>query len=162
MNIKNIYYRTERIILAVPKNYKINNQLIQYRLSQKEISNQSFLSLSIPAVPLQLFKDTPFVKMKPGNDMFRRSTQICRDAGFSMKVKIYVDQVMTSLNIASTGMGALFVRSDIVKYLPRADNLFFYKIDHPLTVREINWAVKRGTYISKATRTFMKLANYSI
>ena len=94
--------------------------------------------------------------------MFSRSTQICKDAGFNMKVKLYVDQVMTSLNIAATGMGALFIRSDIVKYLPRADNLFFYKIDHPLAVRKVNWAVKRGTYISKAAQTFMKMANYSI
>lgn len=161
-NIKNIPYRTERIILAVPKNYKINRQLEKYRLSQTAIIDQSFLSLAKPAVPLFLFKDTPFVKMKPGNDMFSRSTQICKDAGFNMKVKLYVDQVMTSLNIASTGMGALFIRSDIVKYLPRADNLFFYKIDHPLAVRKVNWAVKRGTYISKAAQTFMKMANYSI
>lgn len=90
-NIKNIPYRTERIILAVPKNYKINRQLEKYRLSQTAIIDQSFLSLAKPAVPLFLFKDTPFVKMKPGNDMFSRSTQICKDAGFNMKVKLYVD-----------------------------------------------------------------------
>lgn len=159
-SIKNIYWRTEHIILAVPKNYKVNEGLENYRLSPKSISDRSFLSFSVPSVPLELFKDTPFVKMKPGNDMFTRSTQICRDAGFEMNVKIYVDQVMTSLNIASTGLGALFVRADIVKCLPSADKLFFYKIDHPLAVREINWAVKRGAYLSKAARTFIKLANY--
>jgi DNA-binding transcriptional LysR family regulator len=159
--IKNIYWKTEQIILAVPKNYKINKELEAYQISPQAICDQSFLSLTVPFVPLNMFKDIPFVKMKPGNDMYTRSTQICKDAGFEMKTKIYVDQVMTSLNIASTGLGALFVRSDIVKYLPRADNLFFYKIDHPLATRKINWAVKRGAYLSKAARTFIKLANYS-
>lgn len=159
--IKNIYWKTEHIILAVPKSYKVNEELENYQLSPKSISDQSYLSFAVSPVPLAVFKDTPFVKMKPGNDMFTRSTQICQDAGFEMNVKIYVDQVMTSLNIASTGLGALFVRADIVRCLPKADNLFFYKIEHPMAVREINWAVKRGAYLSKAARTFIKLANYS-
>lgn len=161
-DIKNIYYRTERIILAVPKNYSVNAGLEKYQILRESINSQAFLGLSVPTVPLELFRDTPFVKMKPGNDMFGRSTQICLDAGFAMKVKIYVDQVMTSLNIASAGMGALFIRADIVQCLSQSDNLYFYKLGHPLAVREINWAVKKGSYLSKAARAFIELANFSI
>ena len=151
----------ERIILAVPKNYSVNVGLEKYQILRESINSQAFLGLSVPAVPLELFRDTPFVKMKPGNDMFGRSTQICLDAGFAMKVKIYVDQVMTSLNIASAGMGALFIRADIVQCLSQSDNLYFYKLGHPLAVREINWAVKKGSYLSKASRAFIELANFS-
>lgn len=159
--VDNIFFRTEHIVVAVPNQFKINNKLRRYVIQREQIVDHSFLKSTVLPVPLYALKDVPFIKMKPGNDMYHRSTKICADAGFEMHVNMYVDQVMTSLNIASAGLGALFVRADIVKCLPTLNNLCFYKIDHPLATRKINWAVKRGTYLSKAAKAFMTLAKYA-
>ena len=159
--VRNIFYQMEHIILAVPSSYPINQQLQHYNIPRADVISQKFLSATVPAVPLHLFKDVPFIKMKPGNDMHGRATKICEDAGFTMKVSMSIDQVMTALNIASAGVGALFVRAELVKHFPQSDDLCFYKIGHPLATRKINWAVKAGSYVSKATLAFIKMANYA-
>ena len=48
-----------------------------------------------------------------------------------MKTVMMVDQVLTSLNIVSNGVGAMFVRSDIVQWRPEDPRLVYYKIDDP-------------------------------
>lgn len=71
----------------------------------------------------------PFITMKPGNDMYKRGAKMCRNGGFTMKTVMMVDQVLTSLNIVSNGVGAMFVRSDIVQWRPEDPRLVYYKLD---------------------------------
>ena len=65
---------------------------------------------------------------------------------------------LTSLNIVSIGVGAMFVRSDIVQWRPEDPGLVYYKLDDPLSEREITFSVKRGRYVTAAMREFMRLA----
>ena len=51
---------------------------------------------------------------------------MCRNSGFTMKTVMMVDQVLTSLNIVSNGVGAMFVRSDIVQWRPEDPRLVYY------------------------------------
>ena len=73
---------------------------------------------------------------------------MCLNSGFTMKTVMMVDQVLTSLNIASNGVGAMFVRSDIVQCRPEDPRLVYYKLDDPLSER----------YVTAAMREFMRLA----
>ena len=97
------------------------------RLNNMDIISGRFEKNEVLSVPLIEFAEVPFITMKPGNDMYQRSMQLCRNAGFKMNVAIYVDQVLTSVNIASNGVGAVFVRSDIVECLPDNNKLVYYK-----------------------------------
>lgn len=151
-------FKLEHIILAVPDKFEINKRLQPYQLNDEDIISKRFLQKKYDAVPLKLFENVPFIRMKPGNDMYARSSNMCRNAGFEMKACMYVDQVMTSLNIASEGIGALFIRSDIVQYLSGHNNIIFYKIDDPLAIRQVLWFVKKGKYIPKAVKEFIQLS----
>lgn len=152
------FFRTELIILAVPKEYEVNKKVRPYKLDRKDIVNDAYLKDSVPAVPLGVFRDTPFIKMKPGNDLYTRSSRICANAGFEMKAVMYVDQIMTALNIAASGIGAQFTRADHVKVVPDAEKLYFYKIGDPLAKRNIYWLTKKGKYLSKASVEFMRIS----
>lgn len=116
----------------VPASYAINKRLQPYRLSYQDVVSDRFQADSYEPVPLELFKDTPFIIMKPGNDMYQRGFSMCRNAGFTPKVAIQMDQVLTSMNIASNGVGAVFIRSDIIGCLPENKKLVYYKIGDPL------------------------------
>ena len=157
-SIKRYLFRKENLILAVPESFPVNRKLQPYRLSRQEILSKSFLKPEVEAVPLKEFKDVPFITMKPGNDMYKRGAKICRNSGFTMKTVMMVDQVLTSLNIVSNGVGAMFVRSDIVQWRPEDPRLVYYKLDDPLSEREITFSVKRGRYVTAAMREFMRLA----
>lgn len=156
--IQSYFYKNEQIILGVPSVFPVNAKLQPYQLSWEDISSGRFEEGGCPCVPLFEFRDVPFVKMKPGNDMYQRSSEICKNAGFEMKAAIYVDQVMTSMNIASAGTGALFIRADIIKHFPEDKRITYYKFDDPLSTRAINWSVKKGRYLSRAARQFMHIA----
>ncbi len=157
-NIDTHLYKSEYIILAVPKEFEVNRKVRPYQLKREDIISGAFKKDSVEPVPLGIFRDVPFIKMKPGNDLYERSTRICANAGFEMNVVMYVDQIMTSLNIASTGIGAQFTRADHVRFLPRLDALSFYKLSDPLSIRNIYWLTKKRRYLSKAVREFMFLA----
>lgn len=157
-SIKRYLFRKENLILAVPESFPVNRKLQPYRLSRQEILSKSFLKPEVEAVPLKEFKDVPFITMKQGNDMYKRGAKMCRNGGFTMKTVMMVDQVLTSLNIVSNGVGAMFVRSDIVQWRPEDPRLVYYKLDDPLSEREITFSVKRGRYVTAAMREFMRLA----
>lgn len=156
--VERFFYKKEQIILAVPTSYPVNKRLQPYRLSYQDVLTGRFLNERVAPVPLGEFRDIPFITMKPGNDMYQRSIQICKNAGFPIKVSIYVDQVLTANNIASNGVGAVFIRSDIVQCIPENEKLTYYKLRDPLAERSVIFAVKRGKYITSAMREFMKLA----
>lgn len=50
------------------------------------------------------------------------------------------------------------MRSDIVQWRPEDPRLVYYKLDDPLSEREITFSVKRGRYVTAAMREFMRLA----
>ena len=157
-NIERFFYNHEKIILAVPTRYQVNKRLQPYRLSYQDILTGRFADSETEEVPLYELREVPFITMKPGNDMYQRSSQICRNAGFTMNTVLLVDQVLTSVNIASNGVGAVFIRSDIVSCMPENEMLTYYKIGDPLATRPVSFAIKQGKYTTSAMREFMKMA----
>ena len=79
-NIERFFYNHEKIILAVPTRYQVNKRLQPYRLSYQDILTGRFADSETEEVPLYELREVPFITMKPGNDMYQRSSQICRNA----------------------------------------------------------------------------------
>lgn len=156
--IDKYYYKSETIIMAVPAVYEINKRTQPYKLTYQDVVSGRFLSDSVKAVPINIFKEVPFIIMKPGNDMYRRSMTMCKNAGFTPKVAIQMDQVLTSYNIASSGVGAVFIRSSIIKFMPENQELIYYKVGDPLATRKVLIASKKGKYLTSAMRGFLKMA----
>ena len=157
-NIQKFFLGTEHIILCVPSSFAVNDRLKNYRLSFDDVRTQRYLEDAVPAVPLDELRDTPFLIMKKGNDMYQRSIGMCRRAGFTPKIAIQLDQLLTAFFIASSGAGAVFMRAELCRYLPSTDNMAFYKLDDPLATRPIYMACKKGRYISRAMRAFLEAA----
>ncbi len=154
-SIRRFPYKTEYNILAVPSECHLNKRLREYRLYEEEIISGSFLKCEKKGVPLNVFKDAPFIGMRPGNDMHRRAAEICRNAGFELKPVMEVDQIMTGINIAASGVGNFIVRADIVKHYPIRDRLTYYKIDDPLAARAVSFLAKKDRYLTAAMRGFL-------
>ncbi len=153
--IRSFPYRMEHSILAVPEACPLNRDLREYQLQEAEILDGSFLSQERAPVPLELFRDSPFVGMRPGNDMFVRAAAICRNAGFELVPVIMVDQILTGLNIAANGVGNFIVRSDAVRYYPMREKLVFYKLGDPLEARQVSFLCKQDRYLTAAMRGFL-------
>lgn len=145
----------ENIILAVPKNYKINTELSHCRLSFQDIAENKHLSPDFPSVQLNKFANEPFVMLKRGNDMYTRGMKLCQQAGFVPKAVMYLDQLMTSYHIACKGIGIAFIRDSLVRYMNFNQDVYFYKLDGELSSRELVLIRKKNRYLSKSVEAFI-------
>lgn len=162
-NINTYFFDYEYLILCVPIPMEINDELREYQISWENIKNNNFLKDEFLPVPLEKFKDVPFIRMKPGNDLWKRETEICKNAGFVQKTMYQLDQILTALHIViQTGSGVLFVRDTLVKnFLNLGNKLVYYKIKDDLARREIYIATKKGKYVFNSIQKFINLFSKS-
>ena len=139
----------EHILLAVPTSYEVNNHLEKYRLTFQDIASGRYLSEKHPKVNLKEFEKESFLLLKKGNDLHQRGLKMCRKAGFTPSVTMYLDQLLTSYYIARNGKGIAFVRAGVTRHLEATNKLFFYKIDDENSYRDIMLYYKNSHPLSK-------------
>lgn len=149
----------EKIVLAVPAGYEVNNKLEKYRLTFEDVASGQYLNEKYPKVSLKEFEHENFLLLKKGNDMHQRSLKMCKKAGFAPKVSMYLDQLLTSYYIACNGKGITFVRAGVTRYLEETNKLFFYKIEDESSYRNIMLYYKKSQPLSKAGKDFIKFLN---
>lgn len=130
-------WKKEHLILAVPSTFPVNQKLKEYQLSWEQVASQQFLSDSAPAVSLKYFASEPFLFLKKRSDLYERTLKMCHNAGFEPHILLYLDQMLSSYYIAKEGKGICFIRSQMLSSVKRTDQLCFYKVDDPLSLRNI-------------------------
>ena len=130
-------WKREEIILAVPAEYPVVQELQQYRMSFAQVCSGAYRENSVPGVELSRFRDVPFLFLKNGNDLNRRATDMCRAAGFEPNVTMYLDQMLTSYYVACSGKGAAFIRPDLVRFVEPTSRLYFFRLEDPMVTRDV-------------------------
>ncbi len=148
-------YSKERILLAVPKNFKECEKVSELALDEECIKSKKYREESCSAVPLCVFKSVPFIMLAPNNDTRIRSNKMCREAGFHPNIVLEVNQQATAYMIATTKMGATFISDTVVCKMPSYENLSYYKIDSSSADRDIYFYFKKHKYKTQVMREFM-------
>lgn len=130
-------WMTEHILLAVPAGYEVNAGLEAFQLCWEDIVAGRCWSEDTPSVSLKTFSAQPYLFLKERNDIYERANRMCQNAGFHPKIVMYLDQLLTSYYIAREGHGLCFIRAEMLSYLKKTDQLVFYKINDPLTTRNV-------------------------
>lgn len=141
--IQSTAWAVEEIVLAVPSAFPINRELQDYCYSFSEFQNRKSQGIEKPPVPLSAFREQPFLLLSQGNDLYQRSIELCRHAGFAPKVSMYLTQMMTVYYLICEGQGVSFLRSAICEYAPPAEGVVFYQLDDPAAVRNIYLSQRR-------------------
>ena len=155
-SFESIVWTTEHIILAVPASYPINDELAEYRCTFAELASYRDGGPSKPPVPPQRFAGENFLILKKWNDLHRRAMSICRGAGFTPKVSMYLEQMMTAYSLACEGKGIAFVRDTLLDCMPPTDRVFFYRVDSPESERNIYLSYKKSGGLTKIQREFIE------
>ena len=127
----------EDLILAVPKQFRVNENLQDRAIRYEDIYGERIHLPSVPSVPLEKFRQEKFLFLKKGNDMYSRGYKVCRDAGFEPNIVMELDQMLTAYYLAEAGRGVAFVRAGIPYYAGESDRLYLYKLDNPEMRRKI-------------------------
>lgn len=136
--VHSMVWATEQIVLAVPTHYSVNEQLTEYSHTYEEFLKRNEKGVKPkPPVPLSYFSEEPFILLKPGNDSYKRSMAICKNADFVPKTTLYMTQMMTAYYLVCEGQGIAFLRSTIPEYVSPTDKVLFYLLEDPLAMRNI-------------------------
>lgn len=151
------FFCQEYLILAVPQKFESNQAAKKYALTADDIIQNSHLLPSVPAVPLVLFKEDPFLFLKSGNDTRTRADALCAASQFTSKIKLKLDQQITAYNLSCYGMGIAFIGDVLIKHVPQNNAVMYYKLDSPLAVRDVNFYYKKKRYLSKVLKEFLQI-----
>ena len=147
----------ERILLCVPKDNKINDNLKKYQICPDSIYDNTVDLDKVPSVPIELFKDEKFVLLKNGNDMHNRAMTIFHNNNISPNVIFTVDQLNISYALADSGMGLCFVTDTFFKYRKFSTNVYLYSLGKKICTRKLYVVHKRNKYCTKAMSEFIKV-----
>ncbi len=147
----------EMILLAVPNAFMINKKLSEFSLTLDDLKAGRHLSDTCPTVNVNVFKDESFLLMKKGNDMQRRAQIIFDESDFESNVRITLDQLLTSYNMARAGMGVVFI-TDMLAIYSNDASCRFYKLDTRNINRRMFIGYKKNSYLTKSCRAFIDIA----
>ena len=157
-NYERYYYADERIILAIPKAFPVNEGIKEYRLSQTDIREGRDAEPDFPILPLGKLENTPFVVLKEENSIYKRAMKMCSRQNFSPNIILQPESVVTAFNMAAGGVGVTFIPDGLVRSLSYEVPFWFYRMDEELAARKIYFYKKRNKYMTKAMEVFIRMA----
>lgn len=158
-NPKDNFRRTpifkDNVLVAVPTSYPINKTLKNYTLTARDIMFRRNLMPDCPAIPsLAPFADVPFILLTKGNNLYSRSVALFEDAKIDPIIRLQVSQLVTAYHLVCSGLGAAFISDWMVLY--DHDDMRYYKIAHPLAVRQFDVVSSSRNYLSKPQKAFIE------
>lgn len=147
----------EHLLLTVPKSFVSNKTAKDYQMTSEEVRLGRHLDQNFPPVPLEYFKDDPFLFLKSGNDTRTRADKICHNSKFAPQIKLKLEQQITAYNLSCYGMGISFNGDILIDRVPANDNLVYYKLENMISTRDVNFYFKRNRYMTKAVEEFLNL-----
>lgn len=144
----------ERLVLAVPKEYEINQKLKKYALTAEQIINDEHVKKE--SVDLSKFKKQPFILLRHENDTGKRAEKMLKKYQVEPTVSFCIDQQITAYNLACTGMGISFIGDELIKKVPPTERLCYYAINDRLSFREIYFYYKKSGYLTVALKKFIE------
>ena len=151
MQYERVVYRQERMILAVPKAFAVNDACREYRMTAEELDKE------LPPLPLEKMAEVPFLLLKEGNDTRSRADRLLSEAGFAPQIRLQLDQQLAAYNLAAYGMGAAFISDTLVKSALPDDRLVFYHCQSQNACRDICFFYKRSRYVTAPMEAFLKM-----
>lgn len=152
--IRSTVCTTETLLLAVPREFPINEKLEKFRLSAKDIKEQKHLTGKYD-VDLSHFADSTFVLLHPENDTGRRANMLFKKHGLNPKTTFFLDQQVTAYNTSRTGIGISFVSDTLIKQFESEPRLYYYKLSDEEITRKIYFCRKNNHYLSTACQKFI-------
>ncbi len=153
------YFVHEHLILAVPRNYEINDSLSEYQLTYQDIIDGKHTQTDCPKISLVHFKNQPFLSLQQGSELYHRSQFLFQNAGISPQIYMYLDQLPTAYFMVWHGYGVSIIRDSTLHIVPPPTNngkdVVFYKIDDNLASRNIYFYYKNSPYLSPVARAFL-------
>lgn len=140
----------EHLVWAVPKDFKVNKELKEYRLKPPELGR---MILDIPddrAVPASVFTQVPFILLNDTNHLRLCANNIFQESGIEPKIVLEFEHSTVSYNFACQGIGATIFSNRLVESEAYNKYLYFYKVRSRYASRNIYLCYNRSRHVTAA------------
>lgn len=148
--------QSEHILLAVPGAWELNNTLRHYQQSMDNIISGRYLKKQYPYVPLEIFKECPFLFPTPETDTYKRALNLCSLHGFEPNILLSVNQQLSSFYMTCEGVGISFISDTLIRNVLPSSDVIFYKLDELYAKRALFCCYKGNRYLPRALQEFLK------
>lgn len=149
-------YQGEEMLLTVPAALEVNRRAQAYALSAREAADPERLRQADP-VPLSWFAQEDFLLLKGQNDTRRRAELLFHEAGFRPRVRLELDEQITSYNIASCGLGVCFISDTLIRHIAPEERLLFYRLDPRYSKRFVQFYHRARRPLTRPMEAFLAL-----
>ena len=144
----------DRVLLAVPQLYDINQGYAKERMTAADILEGRHLREDCPRISLEEFRDLDYIFLKKGNNLYDRCIQLFAEKGIRPRIKMSLSQMATAKELAEEGMAATFVCDRLVR--SQFSRLYYYKLDSKLAERIFYIILPNRAYTSHAAKMFIQ------
>jgi len=141
---------SEEMVLVLPAGHELSKQ---YHLPQD-------CRGTLPLLPINLLKDTPFIQMHNEQKLHQQLLSLCEEAGFTPKIYLQTRSMETALTLAAAGLGATLLPMTLLRaFQPKTRPCYAALPTRPRRHALVAW--RKKSYLSHAARAFIdSLVNY--
>lgn len=155
-NVSSQVLKQEMLLLAAPSSLIQDEALRQAAVPEEAIEEGTYLDPDYKPISLANFSKLPFILLGKGNDTYYRGRKMLHHAGLKPSSIIYMDQLQSSFLAAQTGRGLTFIRADFPRVMGNPAGLLFYKLDDPLTLRDVKIFYRSSAHLTPLAQEFLE------
>ncbi len=121
----------------------------------KELLTSCRYHNGFPVAPYNIAEHFPLLLTKPGQALTVKVENYLSSLSSEPDILLRTGNTTTAINLASEGMGCVFVPEMGVKVCGRPGKLVYFYVDAPELVWSLAVVYKRGNYIPKVCRLFI-------
>ncbi|MBP3896103.1 MAG: LysR family transcriptional regulator [Mogibacterium sp.] len=155
------YLGTEILLLAVPQDYGINENLREFAYSYEDIIKGMHVARTRPYLEnMRAFNDQPFILLQESFDTRKRCDAVFEDYGIKVRAAYELNQLQSAFGMASSGLGITIISDTLVRQSEySAANMCYYAVRSPEFTRDVYYYTRKSRMISRDLQEFLDISH---
>lgn len=155
------YLGTEILLLAVPQDYGINENLREFAYSYEDIIKGMHVARTRPYLEnMRAFNDQPFILLQESFDTRKRCDALFEDYGIKVRAAYELNQLQSAFGMASSGLGITIISDTLVRQSEySAANMCYYAVRSPEFTRDVYYYTRKSRMISRDLQEFLDISH---
>lgn len=155
------YLGTEILLLAVPQDYSINENLREFAYSYEDIIKGMHVARTRPYLEnMRAFNDQPFILLQESFDTRKRCDALFEDYGIKVRAAYELNQLQSAFGMASSGLGITIISDTLVRQSEySAANMCYYAVRSPEFTRDVYYYTRKSRMISRDLQEFLDISH---
>lgn len=151
-----LIYREHLVLVADPAMI-CPDMLLESDGHEQKAAPESGVQNSLPRVNLSQMKDIPFIMLKKGHAIRRKTDTVLRQYGIDPEIMIELSSCISAVQLAASGLGVAIVPQRAVEVLGGMDRFHCYDFSVTPEYWNVNAVYKETMYLGRAERFLIDL-----